>query len=165
MPTRPPNRSTPVRSRLLAALAAGGLALGALLTHVPTASAENYAPGVTTQTIWDSTTPLTTSLGQAAPGLKAGRGGVTKVAFGARGDAVVAERGGRLIWFSGMSATKGTVLTDRQGGDLSDEVLNVQDTGMSSVALDPEWPWRPYLYVFLHLQCQAAGGRPGPLEQ
>lgn len=108
----------------------------------------NLAPGVGTATVWDTSTPLTDANGRSVPGLQAGnRVGVNSVKFTPRGEALVAEKGGRLVYFSSQRATSGTVLTTGAGTDLSADTLASSDLGMGGVAFDPGWPRRPYVYA------------------
>lgn len=123
-----------------------------------------FAPGVGSTTIWDSSTPLTDSLGQSAPGLLGGpkSQGVGEVEFGGSGDAFVSEKRGRIVYFPGASTDQGVVLTERDGSDLSEDTLAVQDTGLGGIAVDPMWPRRPYLYAIYtsnEKRAEQGGGR------
>ncbi|WP_265445297.1 PQQ-dependent sugar dehydrogenase [Flexivirga meconopsidis] len=134
----------------LAALLLLGLLGGLGLASSPASAQERGADRMTTSTLWDSQTPLVDGRGQTAPGLRGARNkdGVAQVRFGPFGDAVVAEKSGRIVWFGSTWARSGTVLTGPDGRDLSDDTLVVGDDGLSSVALDPGWPFRPYVYAF-----------------
>ncbi|NNG38680.1 hypothetical protein HJ588_05245 [Flexivirga sp. ID2601S] len=145
---------------LLALLAGVGLAssparagergAGHAPTQAPKRMPKQVSKQASTSTLWDSRTPLVDGRGVAAPGLRGARNkdGVAQVRFGPFGDAVVAEKGGRIVWFGSTWARSGTVLTDPDGRDLSADTLVVGDDGLSSVALDPGWPFRPYVYAF-----------------
>ena len=154
--TRTPTVTSAARTgghRLRAAVtAAAALLLTAAFFTVPgTARADVYAPGVSTSTVWDTTTPLYNSRGTRVDGLAGrtqGKQGVTEVEFGRLGDAFVAEKSGRIAYFSSTLARSGSLLTDASGADLTADTLAVGDDGLSGIAIDPGWPLRPYIYAF-----------------
>lgn len=167
-------RSSRHRRRLrgIGAIAATTALVASGLTLLPqTARADDvYAPGVGTRTVFDNSTPLTTSTGEQAPGIKGaktGGQGATEIKFGNRGDLLLSEKNGRLIWFENTRAKSGTVLTDASGKDLVGDVMTIQDTGLGGIALDPGWPRRPYIYA-LYLSNdklpEQGGGKWGPGE-
>lgn len=138
-------------ARPVVGLLAAVVAVGGAVATAPPARADTYAPGVSSSTIWDNSTPLVDGRGQRVEGLRGnaqGSNGVSTVKFGPLGDAVVAEKSGRIAYFSSASARSGSLLTDSSGRDLSADTLAVGDTGLGGVALDPAWPLRPYVYAF-----------------
>lgn len=141
--------------RSLRSVARGlGVATAAAVLAAPAAVAApdpgalHLAPGVGTATLWDASTVLTDSNGQAAASLQAGnRIGVSSVKFSPLGEALVAEKGGRLVYFRSQRAHSGTVLTTSAGSDLSSDTLASSDLGLGGIAFDPQWPRRPYVYA------------------
>lgn len=124
--------------------------LTAALVWPQAAAADEFAPGVGTETIWDGSTPLVDGRGRTAPGLRGvdtGGHGVGEVEFSRWGDAFVAEKSGRIAYFTNSRAPSGFLLTDRRGRDLSADTLAVVDTGLGGFAVDPAWPLRPYVYA------------------
>lgn len=122
------------------------VAPGAVADDTP--GPQELAPGVSTQTVWDASTPLVDANGEQASGLQAGnRVGVSSIKFSERGDVLVGEKGGRLVYFPSERSKRGTVLTTRSGEDLSADTLASVDTGMGGIAFDPQWPRRPYVYA------------------
>ncbi|YAL82665.1 PQQ-dependent sugar dehydrogenase [Dermacoccaceae bacterium W4C1] len=124
----------------------------ASVVAAPQAAAEELAPGVSTTTIWDGSTALYNARGERAPGLQGraatpGAQGVGEVEFGRYGDAIVAEKSGRISYFSSTGTRSGSLLTDTAGKDLTADTLVTGDTGLGGVALDPAWPLRPYVYA------------------
>lgn len=140
-----------VRARLRAAVTictAAALAAGLPLHARADDPGEAFAEGVSTQTVWGPGTTLVGHDGSREPGLvQDDRFGVTEVRFSPTGEAVVAERTGRLVYFSSTSDRTGTVLSDGSGRDLTPDVLATHDTGLGGVTFDPGWPQKPYLYV------------------
>lgn len=143
------------RSRLargvVAALAAPlvGLLAIAPASAGDDAADDTYAPGISTTTIWDEQTPLVDSRGRTTDGLLGGsrRQGVGEIELAGSGEAVVAEKRGRLVYFAGTGADEGVVLTERDGSDLTEDTFAINDAGMGGIAIDPMWPRRPYLYA------------------
>jgi len=67
----------------------------------------------------------------------------TDLAFTPDGRVFVAEKSGLIKAFSSLSATTPTVAVD-----LRTQVYNFWDRGLLSIAIDPLFPIRPYLYAF-----------------
>ncbi len=64
------------------------------------------------------------------------------LAFAANGDVFVAERNGRVRVFHGVDDPQPTLALD-----IAAEVHSVHDRGLVTIALDPEYPAEPYLYL------------------
>ncbi len=125
--------SSAVRSVSLAcALALAALAMG--WSAVPPAQAAPLQPGFTESVVFT---------GMTEP---------TDVAFAADGRVFVAEKSGLIKVFSGLNATTPTI-----AADLRTQVYNFWDRGLLSIALDPQFPIRPYLYA-LYTRDAAIGG-------
>ena len=71
----------------------------------------------------------------------------TAVRFAPDGRAFVAEKSGLIKVFDGLTDPTPTVFAD-----LRTKVHNFWDRGLLSLALDPNFPTRPYVYVLLHLR-------------
>jgi glucose/arabinose dehydrogenase len=67
----------------------------------------------------------------------------TDVAFAPDGRVFVAEKSGLIKVFSGLNTTTPTI-----AADLRTQVHNFWDRGLLSLAIDPQFPIRPYLYAF-----------------
>jgi glucose/arabinose dehydrogenase len=76
----------------------------------------------------------------------------TALRFAADGRVFVAERGGLIKVFDGIGDTSATVFAD-----LRTKVHAFWDRGLLGLALDPEFPARPYVYV-LYTHDAAVGG-------
>jgi len=76
----------------------------------------------------------------------------TAVRFSPDGRVFVAEKSGLLKVFDGLNDTWATVFTD-----LRTSVHNYWDRGLLGLALDPDFPARPYVYV-LYTRDAAIGG-------
>jgi glucose/arabinose dehydrogenase/PKD repeat protein len=114
--------SSAVRSLALAC----ALALAALATAPsPSAQATALQPGFTESVVFS---------GMTEP---------TDVAFTPDGRVFVAEKSGLIKAFSSLSATSPTI-----AADLRTQVYNFWDRGLLSIAFDPQFPIRPYLYAF-----------------
>src|SRR3954464_11780876 len=66
----------------------------------------------------------------------------TAVSFSSDGRVFVAQKNGVVKVFSSVSATTGTTFAD-----LRTEVDDYWDRGLLGLALDPQFPTRPYVYV------------------
>ncbi|HEX3174306.1 MAG TPA: PQQ-dependent sugar dehydrogenase, partial [Solirubrobacterales bacterium] len=85
----------------------------------------------------------------------------TDVAFAPDGRVFVAEKSGLIKVFSSLNATTPTI-----AADLRTQVYNFWDRGLLSIALDPQFPTRPYLYALYTLDAPIGGtvprwGQPG----
>jgi len=67
----------------------------------------------------------------------------TDIAFAPDGRVFVAEKSGLIKVFPNLSSTTPTI-----AADLRTQVHNFWDRGLLSIALDPQFPTRPYLYAF-----------------
>ena len=67
----------------------------------------------------------------------------TDVAFAPDGRVFVSEKSGLIKLFSSLNATTPTI-----AADLRTQVHNFWDRGLLSIAIDPQFPLRPYLYAF-----------------
>lgn len=84
----------------------------------------------------------------------AGLSGPTSTAFAPDGSVFVSEKRGIVKAFSGLSDTSATTTID-----LRRNVHNWNDRGLSTVAVDPQYPQRPYIYVAYALDA-VPGGEP-----
>ena len=64
------------------------------------------------------------------------------IAFAPNGAVFVAEKSGRIYGFSGTSDPLPTLVSD-----MATNVHNAWDRGMLGLAIDPDYPTRPYIYV------------------
>ncbi len=76
----------------------------------------------------------------------------TALAFGADGRIFVTERGGRILAFDGMADPTPTVVMD-----LSSRVHAVGDRGLLGLAVHPDFPASPYIYVTYILDAPISG--------
>src|SRR5919106_223660 len=79
----------------------------------------------------------------------------TTVAFAADGRAFVAEKSGLVKVFDSLSDTTPTVFAD-----LRTQVHNFWDRGMLGLALDPQFPTRPYVYALYTYDAVPGGTAP-----
>lgn len=75
----------------------------------------------------------------------------TAVRFAPNGKVFVAEKNGKIKVFDSITDTTPTIFADFTG-----QIYTVRDHGLNSLAIDPEFPTRPYIYVAYSLQ-----GNPG----
>jgi glucose/arabinose dehydrogenase len=79
----------------------------------------------------------------------------TSVAFAPDGRAFVSEKSGLIQEFDGLTDTTPTTVAD-----LRTEVYNFWDRGLLSIALDPQFPTRPYLYALYTRDALPGGNSP-----
>ena len=79
----------------------------------------------------------------------------TAVRFASDGRAFVAEKSGLIKVFDGLADPTPTVFAD-----LRTNVHNFWDRGLLSLALDPSFPTRPYVYVFYTYDAAIGGTAP-----
>ena len=80
----------------------------------------------------------------------------TSIAFNQDGSKVfVAQKGGQIEEFDGIGDS-----TPTQVADLRTEVYNNFDRGLLGLALDPDYPSQPYLYVLYSLDALPGGSPP-----
>lgn len=79
----------------------------------------------------------------------------TTVAFSPDGRVFVAEKSGLIKVFDGLNDPTPTVVAD-----LSEEVYNYWDRGLLGMALDPQFPTRPYIYVLYARDAEPGGKVP-----
>jgi glucose/arabinose dehydrogenase len=79
----------------------------------------------------------------------------TSLAFSPDGRIFVAEKSGVIKVFDSLSDTKPDVFAD-----LSNEVYNFWDRGLLGLALDPNFPERPYIYVLYTRDALPGGSVP-----
>jgi len=113
-------RSSAIRPLALAAV----LALALVAAGAPSAQAQPLQPGFTESVVFDNLIDP------------------TDVAFAPDGRVFMAEKSGLIKVFSSLSATTPTI-----AADLRTQVYNFWDRGLLSIALDPQFPVRPYLYA------------------
>jgi len=116
------------RSVRLVAAAVIGAVLGGLA--VP-------APGVVGAVEGAAVLPTGFSDSVAISGLKL----PTTVQFAANGEIFVAEKAGIIKRLTGLGSTPSVV------ADLRDDVYNFWDRGLLGLAVDPQYPTRPYIYA------------------
>jgi glucose/arabinose dehydrogenase len=79
----------------------------------------------------------------------------TTMRFAPDGKVFVAEKGGKIKFFSSLSATSPTTFAD-----LSTSVDDYWDRGLLGLAIDPAWPAQPYVYALYTYD--GAIGAPAP---
>ncbi len=79
----------------------------------------------------------------------------TNIEFAADGRAFVAEKGGRILVFGTSPTSTPTVFAD-----LSTNVMNVWDRGLLGLALAPNFPSNPYVYVLYTYDIPPQGEPP-----
>ena len=79
----------------------------------------------------------------------------TSVAFSPDGRVFVAQKSGIIKVFKGLNDTSPEVLVN-----LTSEVYNYGDGGLLGMALDPDFPTRPYIYVLYTLDAPPGGTAP-----
>ena len=80
----------------------------------------------------------------------------TAFAFSPDGRVFVAEQSGLIKVFSDLDDTSATTFAD-----LRTSVHNFWDRGLLGLALDPQFPTRPYVYVAYTYDAVIGGSRPG----
>lgn len=81
----------------------------------------------------------------------------TSVRFAADGRVFVAQKTGKILVYNGLGDTVATVFAD-----LSAKVYASGDRGPLGLALDPEFPTRPYIYVLYTYDHQLGEAGEGP---
>src|SRR4051812_1059673 len=127
---------------MLGALLVGLLAAGAATSR---AAASTTAPGFTDSVVYSGATQPTVAR------------------FDRHGGAYVAEKSGRIVYFKSFGAAPRLV------GDVSTEVYDAGDHGLLGMALDPQFPTKPYIYVLYSFDAPIGGtaprwGTPGVLQ-
>ena len=79
----------------------------------------------------------------------------TTVAFAADGRVFVAEKSGLIKVFDSLADTTPTVFAD-----LRTQVHNFWDRGLLGLALDPQFPTRPYVYALYSYDAAPGGTAP-----
>jgi glucose/arabinose dehydrogenase len=79
----------------------------------------------------------------------------TDVAFAPDGRVFVAEKSGLIKVYPNLNST-----TPATAADLRTQVYNFWDRGLLSIALDPQFPVRPYLYAFYSADAEIGGVAP-----
>jgi glucose/arabinose dehydrogenase len=79
----------------------------------------------------------------------------TDVAFAPDGRVFVSEKSGLIKVFANLNATTPTI-----SADLRTQVYNFWDRGLLSIALDPQFPIRPYLYALYTADAEIGGTAP-----
>ena len=113
-------RSSAIRPAALAF----ALALALVAAWIPAAQAQPLQTGFTESVVFS---------GMTEP---------TDVAFAPDGRVFISEKSGLIKVFSSLNATTPTI-----AADLRTQVYNFWDRGLLSIALDPQFPIRPYLYA------------------
>jgi hypothetical protein len=129
-----------LRQRIRAAIALTGL-LGAILGLSATlAEAATLPQGFTDETIWS---------GLANP---------VNIEFAPGGTVFVAEKGGEIKVFDSISDTTPSAF----GTGLAPAVHDFWDRGMLGLAIDPQFPTRPYVYVLYTYDHVLGSSSPPP---
>ena len=129
-----------LRQRIRAALAVAGL-LGAILgLSATSAEAATLPPGFTDETVWS---------GLANP---------VNIEFAADGTVFVAEKGGEIKVFDSASDTTPSAF----GTGLATAVHDFWDRGLLGLAIDPQFPTRPYVYVLYTYDHVLGSSNPPP---
>jgi glucose/arabinose dehydrogenase len=138
-PGRPP---LPPRAQTCRALLAGALGAALLLGlggcqapqqpggPAPSSALESQASAVTTPSGFSDSVVFT------------GRDLPTLARFAANGRIFIGEKSGRIWFYDSLTDTTPTLFAD-----LSDKVETVLDRGLSGIALDPDYPNTPNVYV------------------
>src|SRR3954454_544313 len=79
----------------------------------------------------------------------------TAVRFAKDGRIFVAEKNGRIKLFHGLSDPTPTIVAD-----LRTQVHNFWDRGLLGLALDPQFPVRPFIYVLYAYDAKPGGTAP-----
>ncbi len=76
-------------------------------------------------------------------GVLGGVGEVTNVRFAPNGEVFAIDKEGQIFNFPSLAEPNNEVIV----ADLSSEVMDYEDRGLLGLAIDPEYPVRPYIYV------------------
>ncbi len=134
----PGDHTPPVHSSVIRPLGlAFSLALALVAAWAPSAGAQPLQTGFTESVVLEGLTEP------------------TDVAFAPDGRVFVSEKSGLIKVFSGLNATTPTI-----AADLRTEVYNFWDRGLLSIALDPQFPIRPYLYALYSRDAVIGGQSP-----
>jgi glucose/arabinose dehydrogenase/PKD repeat protein len=125
------------RSAIRPAALATALALALVAAWAPSVQAQPLQPGFTESVVFS------------------GLNEPTDVAFASDGRVFISEKSGLIKVFSSLSATTPTI-----AADLRTEVYNFWDRGLLSIALDPQFPVRPYLYALYSRDAVIGGVAP-----
>ena len=120
-------------------LAAGAVALTAVFVAPTAASAATYPPGFSEQVVFS------------------GLSNPTAVRFASDGRVFVAEKNGRIKVFDSLTDTTATVFAD-----LNVNVYNFWDRGLLGLALAPNFPADPYVYVLYTYDHELGSAAPAP---
>ena len=120
-------------------LVAGAAALAAVFVAPTAASAATYPPGFSEHVVFS---------GLANP---------TAVRFASDGRVFVAEKNGRIKVFDSLTDTTATVFAD-----LNVNVYNFWDRGLLGLALAPNFPADPYVYVLYTYDHELGSAAPAP---
>ena len=129
-----------LRRRARISLLAGAAALAAVSVGPTAASAATYPPGFSEQTVF---TGLANPIGRAV--------------LASDGRVFVAEKNGRIKVFDSLTDTTPTVFAD-----LNVNVYNFWDRGLLGLALAPNFPTNPYVYVLYTYDHELGSTAPAP---
>jgi glucose/arabinose dehydrogenase len=127
------------RRRVRISLLASAAALAAVSVGPTAASAATYPPGFSEQTVFT------------------GLSNPTAVRFASDGRVFVAEKNGRIKVFDSLTDTTPTVFAD-----LNVNVYNFWDRGLLGLALAPNFPADPYVYVLYTYDHELGSAAPAP---
>ena len=128
-----------LRQRARISLLAGAGALAAVSVGPTAASAATYPPGFSEQTVFSGLT------------------NPTAVRFASDGRVFVAEKNGRIKVFDSLTDPTATVFAD-----LNVNVYNFWDRGLLGLALAPNFPADPYVYVLYAYDHELGSAAPAP---
>jgi glucose/arabinose dehydrogenase/PKD repeat protein len=128
-----------LRERGRTLVVAGAVALTAVVVIPTGASAAAYPPGFSEHVVFS---------GLANP---------TAVRFASDGRVFVAEKNGRIKVFDSLTDTTPTLFAD-----LNVNVYNFWDRGLLGLALDPNFPANPYVYVLYTYDHELGSAAPAP---
>ena len=72
--------------------------------------------------------------------------GAVAMRFASNGEVFIAEKAGRVITLDNVNADIGSARTVL---DWSDQTFSWHDRGLLSLAVHPQWPAQPYIFVFV----------------
>jgi len=128
-----------LRQKARVAFLAGVVALTTVFVAPTAASAATYPPGFSEQTVFT------------------GLSNPTAVRFASDGRVFVAEKNGRIKVFDSLTDTTPTVFAD-----LNVNVYNFWDRGLLGLALAPNFPADPYVYVLYTYDHVLGSAAPAP---
>ena len=146
-----PSNGCTLRARASATAIAVALAFVALAPLTPASLATEVAPAREAGTA--ALAPLPSNFVDES--VFGGLTNPTNLAFASDGRVFVTEKSGRVLVFDNLSDTTPTVFAD-----LRTQVYNFWDRGLLGLALDPDFPATPYVYVSYTFDAAIGGTAP-----